>query len=52
MFSNIYCLGAVPKQLEALEKYTCILAFVSTNIGIFGVDADAEKYDDAVWGLC
>ena len=48
-FSSIYCLGAVPKQLEALES---ILAFVSTNIGIFGVDADADKNADAVWGLC
>ena len=24
VFSTVYCLGAVPKQLEALEKYTCI----------------------------
>ena len=47
-----YCLGAVPKHVEALEKYTYIRIFVSTNIGIFGVDADADKNADAVWGLC
>ena len=29
-----------------------VLAFVSTNIGIFGVDADADKNADAFWGLC
>ena len=29
-----------------------MLASVSTNIGIFDVDADADKNADAVWGLC
>ena len=47
--ASVFCLGAVPKQLEASKN---MLASVSTNIGIFDVDADADKNADAVWGLC
>ena len=39
---------AVPKQLEAPGKYICVRFHQHGN---FGVDADAEKNADAVWGL-
>ena len=40
---------AVPKQLEALEKYTCIRFHQHWN---FRSRRRRRKNDDAVWGLC
>ena len=47
---SIVCLLFSSQTAGGFRKI--ILAFISTNIGIFGVDADADKNADAVWGLC
>ena len=44
----INCLGAIPKQLEFLEKHFCIHFH---QYWIFRIDADADKNADVVWGL-